>query len=61
MLPNIILLEEYIKKKETQNVRYYTIRICFQHLKKTLTAKLINFQVDNIKEKLKQNLQAVIR
>ncbi|MGX7591237.1 phenylalanine--tRNA ligase subunit beta-related protein [Candidatus Karelsulcia muelleri] len=61
IIKNIILLEEYINKKETKNVRYYTIRIFFQHLKKTLTAKLINLQVYNIKEKLKTKFQAVIR
>ncbi|MGX7590382.1 phenylalanine--tRNA ligase subunit beta-related protein [Candidatus Karelsulcia muelleri] len=61
LIKNIILLEEYINKKETQNVRYYTIRIVFQHLNKTFTAKLINLQVYNIKEKLKQKFQAVIR
>ncbi|MGX7592919.1 phenylalanine--tRNA ligase subunit beta-related protein [Candidatus Karelsulcia muelleri] len=60
-IKNIILLEEYIKKKDTKHVIYYTIRIVFQHLKKTFTANLVNLQVDKIKEKLKQKFKAVIR
>ncbi|MGX7589953.1 phenylalanine--tRNA ligase subunit beta-related protein [Candidatus Karelsulcia muelleri] len=61
IIKDIILLEEYLKKKETKNVIYYTIRIVFQHLKKTFTAKLVNLQVYNIKEKIKQKFKAVIR
>ncbi|WDE42285.1 phenylalanine--tRNA ligase beta subunit-related protein [Candidatus Karelsulcia muelleri] len=61
IIKDIILLEEYLKKKETKNVIYYTIRIVFQHLKKTFTAKLVNLQVYNIKEQIKQKFKAVIR